>query len=176
MGKIIDELLLLATVRKQEVERESLDMASLMVEARQRLAGEIEEYQAQIILPDAWPMAKGYGPWVLEVWVNYLSNAVKYGGKPPRVELGATEQADGMVRFWIRDNGSGVPPEAQAQLFAPFARLDQVRARGYGLGLSIVRRIVEKLGGQVGVESEIGRGSVFSFTLPGVSGQVAGDE
>jgi signal transduction histidine kinase len=53
-------------------------------------------------------------------------------------------------------------------LFTPFMRLDQVSAKGHGLGLSIARRIVEKLGGQVGVESEIGRGSVFSFTLPGV--------
>ncbi len=113
-------------------------------------------------------MALGYGPWVEEVWANYLSNAIQYGGRPPRVELGATEQADGMVRFWVRDNGPGLTPEEQARLFTPFTRLDQVRAKGHGLGLSIVRRIVEKLGGQVGVESEVGRGSVFTFTLPGM--------
>jgi signal transduction histidine kinase len=70
------------------------------------------------------------------------------------------------VRFWVRDNGPGLPPEEQTRLFTPFTRLNQTRARGHGLGLSIVRRIVEKLGGQVGVESEVGRGSVFSFTLP----------
>ena len=67
----------------------------------------------------------------------------------------------------MRDNGPGLTPEEQARLFTPFTRLDQVRARGHGLGLSIVRRIVEKLGGQVGVESEVGRGSFFFFTLPG---------
>jgi two-component system sensor histidine kinase/response regulator len=73
---------------------------------------------------------------------------------------------DGMVRFWVKDNGPGIPPEAQARLFTPFTRLDQARARGHGLGLSIVRRIVEKLGGQAGVESAAGQGSLFYFTLP----------
>ncbi|MCK4449343.1 MAG: HAMP domain-containing histidine kinase, partial [Anaerolineae bacterium] len=109
----------------------------------------------------------GYPLWVEEVWANYLSNAIKYGGQPPRVELGATVQADGYVCFWVRDNGDGIPPEERAHLFTPFTRLDRTRAQGHGLGLSIVRRIVEKLGGQVGVESEMGRGSVFTFTLPG---------
>jgi signal transduction histidine kinase len=108
----------------------------------------------------------GYAPWIEEVWVNYLSNAIKYGGRPPRVELGAETQPGGLVRFWVRDNGPGIAPEAQVRLFVPFTRLDQVRAKGHGLGLSIVRRIVEKLGGQVGVISTPGQGSVFSFTLP----------
>jgi signal transduction histidine kinase len=68
----------------------------------------------------------------------------------------------------VRDNGPGLTPEEQARLFTPFTRLEQVRAKGHGLGLSIVRRIVEKLGGQVGVESEVGQSSTFSFTLPAV--------
>jgi len=70
----------------------------------------------------------------------------------------------------VRDSGPGIPPEAQARLFTPFTRLDQIRVKGQGLGLSIVRRIVEKLDGQVGVESQPGQGSTFSFTLPGVPG------
>jgi PAS domain S-box-containing protein len=166
MNNIIDELLLLAGVRKMEVIIRPLDMASIVAEAQQRLAHMIEEHQAEIVVPKGWPMALGYGPWVEEVWVNYLSNALIYGGRPPRVELGATAQADDVVRFWVRDNGQGIPPEAQGRLFTPFMRLDRVRAKGHGLGLSIVRRIVEKLGGQVGVESEIGVGSTFWFTLP----------
>jgi signal transduction histidine kinase/DNA-binding response OmpR family regulator len=165
MARIIDGLLLLAGVRKMEVKMRPLDMASIVAEAMQRLAGMIEESQAEVVLPDTWPVSLGYGLWVEEVWVNYLSNGLKYGGRPPRVELGATAQSDGMVRFWIRDNGPGLTPEVQTQLFIPFRRLDRLRAEGHGLGLSIVRRIVEKLGGQVGVESEVGRGSVFSFTL-----------
>jgi signal transduction histidine kinase len=171
MCNVIDELLVLAGVRKALAKIESLDMASIVAEARQRLAHMIEEYQAQIVLPDAWPVALGYGPWVEEVWVNYLSNAIKYGGQPPRVEFGAAAQTDGMVRFWVRDNGPGIALENQAQLFTPFLRLDNARAGGHGLGLSIVRRIVEKLGGQVGVESDgvPGQGSVFFFTLPAAS-------
>lgn len=74
-----------------------------------------------------------------------------------------------MVRFWIRDNGPGLAAEDQARLFTPLTQLDQVRATRHGLGLSIVRRIVEKLGGQVGVKSKVGHGSVFSFTLPSVA-------
>jgi two-component system sensor histidine kinase/response regulator len=75
-----------------------------------------------------------------------------------------------MVCFWVRDNGSGLTSEEQVELFAPFKWLGQVQIEGHGLGLSIVQRIVEKLGGEVGVESEPGVGSVFSFTLPGVDG------
>jgi signal transduction histidine kinase/CheY-like chemotaxis protein len=165
MGRIVDELLLLAGVRKMAVRIEPLDMGSVVTEATQRVADLIEESQADVIVSESWPTALGYGPWVEEVWVNYLSNALKYGGRPPRVELGATPQSDGKVRFWIRDNGPGLASEAQDRLFTPFTRLDRGRVAGHGLGLSIVRRIVEKLGGQVGVESEEGAGSVFWFTL-----------
>ena len=109
----------------------------------------------------------GHAPWVEEVWVNYISNAIKYGGQPPRVELGADVLADGAVRLWVADNGAGLPPDVHARLFTPFSRLDQIRARGHGLGLSIVRRIVEKMGGQVGVQSGAAGtiGCRFYFTL-----------
>jgi signal transduction histidine kinase len=104
------------------------------------------------------------------VWVNYLSNALKYGGQPPQIELGAAEKSDGMVRFWVRDNGPGLRLDEQARLFTPFTKLSQAQTKGHGLGLSIVRRIVIKLGGEVGVESAgvAGQGCVFSFTLPGI--------
>jgi signal transduction histidine kinase len=165
MNNIIDELLLMAELREAEVELDPLDMANVVDGALGWLAYVIEERQAQIVLPENWPVALGYGPWVEEVWANYLSNAVKYSGRPSRVELGGEEQADGMVRFWVRDNGPGLTPEEQGRLFKSFERLDRVRAKGHGLGLSIVRRIVEKLGGEVGVESEVSQGSLFWFTL-----------
>jgi two-component system sensor histidine kinase/response regulator len=150
-----------------EVDMGPLDMAKVVDEACQRLVYMVEEYQAELVLPleHAWPVSVGYGPWVEEVWVNYLSNALKYGGRPPRVELGATVQEDGIVRFWVHDNGPGLTPGEQGRLFTPFTQLDQARAKGHGLGLSIVRRIVEKMGGEVGVESEVGQGSTFFFTL-----------
>ena len=166
MANIIDELLLLASVRKQEeIECRPMDMAPIVSEAIERLSGMTTEHQGEINASDEWPVALGYAPWVQEVWVNYISNALKYGGRPPHVELGATPQ-DGVVRFWVRDNGTGLTEEEQERLFTEFTRLHQVRAEGYGLGLSIVRRIIEKLGGEVGVESEVGKGSVFYFTLP----------
>ncbi|MCP4536889.1 MAG: response regulator [Chloroflexi bacterium] len=168
MCNIIDELLLLAGVRKMdEIKREALDMSGIVTEAQERLDDSIAEYEAEIILPDAWPAALGYGPWVEEVWVNYFTNALKYGSRPPRIELGADRpSAQPTIRFWIRDNGPGLTQEEQSRLFTPFTRLDRVRAKGHGLGLSIVRRIVEKLGGEVGVESKTGQGSLFWFTLP----------
>lgn len=167
MNHIIDEILLLSGLRQMEVDMVPLDMGNIVSAALQRLAFMIETQQAKISLPDTWPVALGHGPWIEEVWSNYVSNALKYGGQPPRVRLGATEQADGTVRFWVQDNGPGIPPEEQVSLFSPFTRLDQLRATGQGLGLSIARRIVEKLGGQVHVESQIGQGCTFSFTLPG---------
>jgi signal transduction histidine kinase len=166
MASIIEELLLLAGVRRLEVEAKPLDMDDIVAEAQERLFDLINEHQAEIISPVAWPTALGYAPWIEEVWVNYLSNAVRYGGQPPRVELGATTQTDGTIRFWVRDNGIGLTEKEQSRLFVPFTRLSQIEAKGYGLGLSIVRRIIDKLGGQVGLESELGRGSVFYFTLP----------
>jgi PAS domain S-box-containing protein len=175
MSNIIDELMLLAQVRRKKVNPKLLDMAEIVTAAQQRLGDEIEAYQAQLVGPAQWPAAAGHAPWIEQVWVNYLSNALKYGGRPPQVELGATIQENGMVRFWVRDNGDGVIPEEQARLFMPFTRLEQVKAKGNGIGLSIVRRMVESLGGQVGVESEgvPGRGSTFSFTLPATNGRRA---
>ena len=169
MTNIIEELLLLASVRKMEdVKTEPLDMAAVVVEALDRLADMIAGHQAEIITPEVWPAALGYGPWVEEIWVNYVSNGLKYGGQPPQVEMGGKllNGPAGQVRFWVRDNGAGLSLDNQARLFTTFTRIHQARAEGHGLGLSIVQRIVEKLGGQVGMESEAGQGSVFFFTLP----------
>ena len=165
MSHVIDELLLLASIRNVDVTISPMNMHRAVAAARERLTPLIEEHDAEIILPDKWPAALGHEPWIEEVWVNYLSNALKYGGTPPRIELGA-EREGNLVRFWVRDNGPGITAEDLARLFTPFTRIAQVAAQGHGLGLSIVHRIIEKLGGTVGVESEIGIGSVFWFTLP----------
>ncbi len=179
MSNIIDELLLLSSVRKKEsVEFAPLRMSRIIAEALERLQLLIEEHEATIRQPATWPSALGYAPWVEEVWVNYVSNAVKYGGSPPVIELGAEHDNDGQVRFWVRDNGRGLTPEEQAMLFTPFTRLGQIDVSGHGLGLSIVQRIVHRLNGQVQVESTLGQGSEFSFTLPDVadgSGSAARD-
>lgn len=166
MGSIIDALLLLAEVRTKDIVLKPLDMEDIVQQVKDRFESVIEEYQATIVLPDTWPVALGYAPWIEEVWANYVHNALKYGGQPPHVELGATLQPNNQICFWVRDNGAGLSQEEQAQLFAPFTRLDGSNAKGHGVGLSIVRRIVEKLGGLVGVESKgSGHGSTFFFIL-----------
>jgi PAS domain S-box-containing protein len=167
MDRIIEELMLLAGLRKADVKMSPLTMAHIIAEILSRLASQIEETRAEIACPASWPEAVGYAPWVEEVWVNYITNAIKYGGAPPHIELGATQEAD-TIRFWIHDNGPGLTPEEQSRLFSPFERLEQTRLEGHGLGLSIVRRIVEKMGGQVSVNSArtAGEGTTFSFTLP----------
>lgn len=166
MKNIIEELLLLAQMRNIEVEVHSMEMGRVVKEAQKRLIHVIRERKAKIIIPAVWPEATGYEPWIEEVWVNYLSNALKYGGDPPFIEVGADYPHDGMVRFWMTDNGPGLTPEDQAKVFREFTQISSIRARGQGLGLSIVQRIVKKFGGQVGVESKLGEGSTFSFTLP----------
>lgn len=169
MLEIINSLLLLAKVSQQEIESTPLDMLKIIAQVQQRLAPIIRESQGEIILPTAWPMAQGYALWVEEIWVNYLSNGLKYSGQPPRLELGATPYKN-KIRFWVRDNGPGLSPSDQVKLFHPFTRLPQTQTQeGHGLGLSIARRIAEKLGGEVGIESQPGQGCLFYFTLPALT-------
>lgn len=168
MSNIIDSILLLAGIRRREnVPRVPLSMDKIIEEVKERLAQTLLSNNAQLILPDQWPVALGYAPWIEEVWANYISNGIKYGGSQPVLQLGADLLADNTIRFWIRDNGIGIDPEEQAELFTPFTKLNQIQTKGQGLGLSIVRRIIEKLGGTVGAESSgLNQGSIFYFTLP----------
>jgi signal transduction histidine kinase len=166
MSNIVDELLLLSSVRKADVTLRPLDMEEIITLTLDRIQHLFEENSATLLLPDSWPAAMGHAQWVEEVWFNYLTNALKHGGSPPVVGLGAKRIGGGMVQFWVTDNGPGIPLEKQQFLFTPFTQLSEVSINGYGLGLSIVHRIIKKLGGTVGVESEIGGGSLFYFTLP----------
>jgi len=165
MFNIIKSLLLLASARIEEVEMTPLNMSEIVEKAQQRLIHFIEEYQSEIIIQKNWATAYGYAPWIEEVWVNYISNALKYGGRPPRLELGSDKEGN-FARFWVRDNGKGLTKEEQSCLFVPFTRISQVRVEGHGLGLSIVDRVIKKCGGKVGVESQLGQGSTFYFSLP----------
>lgn len=168
ISEIIDELLLLAGARDKDVMIAPVNMMPIVAKARRRVAQQIENLRGEIQIPETLPTATGYAPWLEEVWVNYFSNALKYGGSPPMIDIGGEVRPDGFVRFWVKDNGAGISSEDQARLFTAFVRLHQGMRRGYGLGLSIVRRIVERCGGQVGVESAgiAGEGSTFWFTLP----------
>jgi len=169
-NNIVGELLLLAEVRQADVTIAPVEMAQVVAEAQQRVASLLRDAGATLTQPPVWPAVWGHASWIEEIWVNYLTNAVKYGGTPPVIELGSTAQADDGVRFWVRDNGAGLTADQQALLFTPFTRLERIRATGHGLGLSIVQRIAHKLNGSVGVESSgnPGEGSTFFFVLPGI--------
>jgi two-component system, sensor histidine kinase and response regulator len=167
LNSIVEELLLLAGVRRQTVPPQRVEMTEVVNESLERVGQLIAQSGAQVEQPATWPAAMGHGPWIAEIWTNYLSNAVKYGGQPPVIRLGADLGPERTrVRYWVQDNGAGLTPTQQAALFQPFTRVTETRVKGHGLGLSIVRRIAEKLAGSVGVESQPGAGSRFWFELP----------
>lgn len=164
---ITRELLLLASIRKEDVKVSELNMQDLLDEVLPRLQPMIEETGAKFDYPESWPLVMGHSQWIEEVWYNYLSNAMKYGGSPPVVKLGYQKESTNKIRFTVADNGTGLPQEELDKLFKQFTRLNGLKVKGHGLGLSIVKRILEKLGGEVGVTSENkpGKGCVFSFVL-----------
>ncbi len=177
MGRIIDELLLFArSYEKDSVHYEALNMQHIVDEVQQRLSPLIEQGHAEVTLTENWPTAVGHADWVEEVWMNYLTNALKYGGSPPHITLGADSQAGGQARFWVRDAGQGLDEEQQAVLFKPFQHLDKNNPDSTGLGLWICRRLIERQGGSVGVNSRPGEGSLFYFTLPMPNGSPAPPE
>ena len=166
--QIINSLLLFAKVRKEDIKIDEIDIKTIVDEAIKHYQSRITKTKAIIKLPNHWPSVMGNAAWIEEVWVNYISNAIKYGGNPPKIEIGwdKLNTENNTTRFWIRDNGNGIPKKEQNLLFKTFERLGNTKTKGHGLGLSIVKRIINKIGGIVGVESEKGNGSLFFFTLP----------
>jgi two-component system sensor histidine kinase/response regulator len=165
-SRMLDGLLLLSTVRStKKVRAQPVDMGAIVSHALDRLKPAVDGSGAVIKLPEHWPAVNSYAAWIEEVWYQYTSNAIRYGGKPPRLELGA-DRLEGGIRFWVQDNGPGLDADQRARLFVPFGQLHQARTRGHGLGLTVIQRILEKLGGAAGVESEPGEGSRFYFILP----------
>jgi two-component system phosphate regulon sensor histidine kinase PhoR len=108
-------------------------------------------------------------PRAIQVIVNLLTNASKYGPENEPITVSTRREGD-FVRIEVTDHGPGIPPEAQLHIFERFYRVKRARdeAIGIGLGLALAKAIVETHGGQIGVESEVGRGSTFWFTLPEV--------
>ena len=167
MLKIVDELLLLSRIRREDIKLVEIDIQLIVYEAINRLKQQLEDRKATFELPEEWPVIMGHSQWIEEVWVNLISNAIKYGGDPPKIVIGNEKTTNGWYRFWVQDNGKGLPSELLDRLFADFERLGKQNVEGHGLGLSITKRIIEKLGGQVSVSSEniLGKGCIFSFTL-----------
>ncbi|GAB4445487.1 MAG: hypothetical protein Kow0031_28060 [Anaerolineae bacterium] len=166
MTNVIDELQLLAGVRTTTLDIRPINMSRVVARAQQRLAYLIEDTHTRLTIPSVWPDVCGHEPWVEEIWVNFISMAIRNGGDPPQLHLGATSRSRGNARFWVRDNGPGLSDADISRLFSPYQPSGS--ARELGLGLSVVKRIVKKLRGEVGVESDGvgGNGCMYYFTLP----------
>ncbi len=167
MNEIVEALLTLARARKEEILPKAVDMNSVLDEALKRVQPLIAQQKVTIERTTSLPKAMGNDTWLEDAFVNYITNGIKYGGVSPRLVVGSTQEQGGFVRYWVRDNGPGLDEEAMKLLFKKFERLGQQKIEGHGLGLTIVKTIVEKLGGQVQVESSgvAGEGCTFSFTL-----------
>lgn len=114
--------------------------------------------------PPEWPQVRGVAEWIELVWTELLLNALNHGGPAPRIELGWTREGD-RVRCHVRDHGAGVAPAVRPHLLQPFEQLAGPESRR-GLGLSLVRRLLELQGGTLGAEPPGSDGACFFFTLP----------
>ena len=167
MSSIIDALLLLASVRKSgDIHVKTLDMKKIATEACERLTDLAIRNDVSISFVGDWIPVLGHDQWIEEVWMNYLSNAMKYGGIPPVIDIGAQQINEQYVKFWVADHGAGIPAARRSELFVEFSRLDPHVSEGHGLGLSIVQRIIHRLNGDVGYEDVKDGGACFWFTLP----------
>jgi signal transduction histidine kinase len=120
-------------------------------------------------LPTNLPLIAADAARVVQVLGNLVRNAIKFTPRTGRIIIGA-EAADGGVAFSVTDTGAGIPAERQARVFDRYWQdAKGARTRGSGLGLSIAKGIVEAHGGRIGVKSELGKGSVFTFTIPQAS-------
>jgi PAS domain S-box-containing protein len=172
LGRLIDDFLDLQRIEngRQQYRFEDGCIGDLLRRSIAVFEGAPEGHQFRLELPEFLPVVRFDAERMQQVMANLLSNAVKYSGPSTVIEVRA-EQAAGEIRISVRDRGPGIPAKAIAKLFTRFYRVDQEasrRAGGTGLGLELVKRMVEAHGGRVGVESVVGEGSTFSFTLPSV--------
>lgn len=164
--EIIDGLLLLHGIRHERPELEAIDTEAAIDTAVATLGAAITDRRCVVNRSGEFPPVRAYRPWLVQVWVNLIANAIKYGGSPPTVELAARHAHGDVVRFEVKDNGGGVAEEDRDRIFREFERAGASDVEGHGLGLAIVSRIIDRLGGETGVAHAIDGGSVFWFTVP----------
>lgn len=145
---------------------ETVDSNEAFEVAVQNLRTGIEEAGAAVTHARL-PIVRGHRAHIVQLMQNLIGNSIKYrSDRPPRIHATA-EAMPGAWQFTITDNGEGIDPKFQDRIFNPFQRLHGADRPGSGLGLAICRRIVERCGGKIWVESEPGKGAAFHFTLPG---------
>ncbi|HEX7454533.1 MAG TPA: ATP-binding protein, partial [Gallionella sp.] len=169
--KLIDEILDLAKVESKQVplSREPVSLAEVMLECQTMIEPEAQQRDIKLTFPrfDIPYFVCADRIRLKQVLINLLSNAIKYNKKQGTVEVDCAESRPGRIRISIKDSGEGLPPQKLAQLFQPFNRLGQEAGgeEGTGIGLVVAKRLVELMGGIIGVESTVGVGSVFWFEL-----------
>ena len=170
-GALRIEALLKALLSYWEVtEREpesfaSIDCGAVLAKALLNLQAAIEESGA-IVTSDPLPTVVAEEVLLTQLFQNLISNSIKYrGGETPRIHVSAERQAEGWL-FAVRDNGIGIDPQEADWVFGMFKRLHGSEVPGTGIGLALCKKLVERRGGRIWVESERGRGATFKFTIP----------
>lgn len=168
MMSTVDGLLKLARVENEAVELEPTDVAAAARRAWAGLADLRLTRSPRMHWPGKWPRVHAYPPWLEEVWANLLSNAVKYGGEPPVIFVDAIELDEDRIRFIVEDNGDGIPESERAVLVQEFSRRPRAGVDSNGIGLTIVQRILYRLGSEmeIGSAERFPSGTRISFVLP----------
>lgn len=165
MKVLLDELLELSRIGRLMNPPVTVPFADLVSEALAAVQGRLDQRRVLVTVQPDLPPVRGDRQRLVEVLQNLLDNAAKFmGDQPaPRIEVGCEEQ-EGQQIFYVRDNGMGIDPKYHEQVFGLFKQLNP-STEGTGIGLAIVKRIVEVHGGRIWVESELGAGATFYFTL-----------
>ena len=166
METLIKDLLAYARVGSQGLELAATDAGAALRQAVHNLSMSIQETAAEITYGEL-PTVRADAGQLVQLFQNLLGNALKFRGEaPPRIHVDACRNEDHWL-FSVRDNGIGIAPESLDRIFLIFERLHtRTQYPGTGIGLAICKRIVDRHGGRIGVESEPGRGTTFNFTLP----------
>jgi len=167
MHNLLNDLLELSRIGRLMNQPMEIALQELVHEARELLQGRLQERGVCVKVKDGLPFAYGDRQRLLEVIQNLLDNAAKFMGAQakPCVEVGLQGYEDNKPVIYIRDNGIGIAPQFHERIFGLFNRLDP-KTEGTGIGLALVKRIVEFHSGKIWVESEAGQGATFFFTLP----------
>ncbi|MBN2119383.1 MAG: PAS domain S-box protein [Anaerolineales bacterium] len=167
MQRLLSELLELSRVGRLKNESTYVSFNELASEALELVHGRIMEQRITVQIHPDLPQVYGDRPRLVEVLQNLLDNAAKFIGdqQQPTIEIGRDGEEAGKPVFYVRDNGVGIAPEHHDRVFGLFNKLDP-KTDGTGVGLALVRRILEVHGGRVWIRSEAGKGSTFFFTLP----------
>jgi signal transduction histidine kinase len=170
---LIQNLLDLARIEAgMDEQAESCDLVEITREVLDSLELQLAEKEMTLTadLPSGLPPVSGSPLRLSQVVTNLVGNAIKYTPRGGRIFVGVSLEEDGHIRLQVSDNGPGIPPEEQDQIFEKFYRVPTMEnsewIEGTGLGLSIVKAVVEGYGGSVRVESEVGAGSAFICILP----------